>query len=94
MILSETWEIFLFAFLGGVAAEAVGWWELCKAKPNEFPQYLKQPFYWIMTAIMAGLGGLLAVSHHAEEMGALLAINIGASAPLVLKSLARSLPNN
>ena len=50
-------------------------------------RYLKSPFYWIMSFMMAALGGGLATVYGFKEVQAIVVLNIGGSAPLIIKSL-------
>jgi hypothetical protein len=84
------WTVFLFGVIGGALAEALKWWQLREAQPA--PAYLKSTFYWVITLIMALVGGVLAVAYNVEASKPLLAINIGVSAPLILKGLASVVP--
>ena len=59
--------------------------------PN-IPEYSRSPFYWIMTLIMVLVGGLLPSLYGVEAKSALLVVNIGLSAPLMIKTLAASNP--
>jgi hypothetical protein len=85
------WTVFLFGIIGGALAEVLKWWQL-RETPNP-PAYLKSVFYWVITAIMVLVGGVLAVAYNVEASKPLLAINIGVSAPLILKGLASVVPS-
>lgn len=41
MLVSGFWSVFIVGFLGGIAAEFVGWFELRTVKAEEFPDYLR-----------------------------------------------------
>jgi hypothetical protein len=45
-----------------------------------------------MNFLMAALGGALAVLYGVKEVNAMLAVNIGASAPMIIKSLVANIP--
>jgi hypothetical protein len=84
------WTIFLFGVIGGAVAEVLKWWQLREA-PNP-PAYLKSVFYWVITVIMTLVGGILAIAYNVDASKPLLAINIGVSAPMILKGLASIIP--
>ncbi len=42
--------------------------------------------YWSMSAVMALIGGLVAIGYGFKEVRVFAAINIGASAPVLIKS--------
>jgi hypothetical protein len=84
--------VFILGFLGGFVGELISLHGLRTAAPSELPKYIKSKFYWLMAFIMACAGGGLAALYGTDEVQALLAVNIGASAPLILRSFASSIP--
>ena len=80
------WIVFLLGLVGGFLAELLKWYEL-KTSTN-LPAYLHSLRYWIITILMAAAGGFLAVIYGIDATKPLLAVNIGLTAPLVLKGLA------
>lgn len=82
------WLIFGYGFVGGVLAELLKWYQLRESATP--PAYLNSARYWILTVLMTLAGGLLAAVQNASTP--LLAINIGISAPLILKALAAVTP--
>lgn len=99
MVLVETtWSTFLWALGGGLAAEALRWWRLVQSHRAgtslNLPAYARSPFYWALTGVIVLAGGMLAVAYAAsgQALGPILAINIGASAPLIIQGLASSAP--
>lgn len=83
--------VFLVGTLGGALGEVLKWWQLRES--TNFPEYSKKPVYWIVTALMALAGGVLAWLYGIDTTKLLLALNIGISAPLILKGLAAAAPN-
>ena len=96
--METTWGTFLWALGGGLAAEALRWWRLVQnhrsGKSLNLPAYARSPFYWALTAVIVLAGGMLAVAYVAsgQRLSAVLAVNIGASAPLIIQGLAASAP--
>lgn len=96
--LAPLWTTFLWAVGGGLAAEVLRWWRLVQNQRSgatlNLPAYLRSPFYWALTLLIVLAGGMLAVAYAAsgEALGPLLAVNIGASAPLIIQGLAASAP--
>jgi hypothetical protein len=84
------WNVFLFGIIGGALAEMLKWWQLREAPTP--PAYLKSGFYWVITGIMTLVGGLLALAYSVDASKPLLAVNLGVSAPLILKGLASATP--
>jgi hypothetical protein len=87
--------LFLFGFLGGVAGELLGLYDFQRRKPAEWPEYYKYPTYWLLSLAMAGFGSLLVVAYTGSDvdLNPLLALNIGASAPLILGTFVRTTPD-
>ena len=82
--------VFLVGTIGGALAELLKWFQL-RESPN-LPDYAHRPLYWIVTVLMALAGGLLAVIQNIDASDLLLALNVGLSAPLILKGLAAAVP--
>jgi hypothetical protein len=85
------WTVFLFGIIGGALAEVLKWWQL-KESPTP-PAYLKSVYYWVITGIMALVGGVLALAYGVDASKPVLAINVGVSAPMILKGLASAIPS-
>jgi len=79
--------VFLLGAAGGAVAELAKWFEITRQSDNA-AVYAKSPTYWIVTGLMALAGGLLAVLYGLDASKGLLALNIGISAPMIIKSLA------
>ena len=96
--MESTWGVFLWAAGGGVAAEALRWWRLIRGQQQgttiNLPVYARSPLYWGLTAVLVLAGGMLAVAYAAsgQQLGPVLAVNVGASAPLIIQGLAASVP--
>ncbi|MDD5038920.1 MAG: hypothetical protein PHN78_06355 [Dehalococcoidales bacterium] len=90
MEISGFWVVFAVACGGGIAAEALKWFGL-RDSPNT-PQYVHSVKYWVLTVIMILIGGGLAPLYGTKDVNALLAVNIGASAPLIIGALFRTVP--
>ena len=87
-------ESILWGLAGGVAAELLHWFHLRKELYKGVPEWARSWGYWIVTAVMAGMGPLLVALYESagSELSPILAFNIGASAPLILTSLVRQVP--
>lgn len=83
--------VFLVATLGGALGEVLKWFQLRES--TNLPEYSKSPLYWIVSVLMALAGGVLAWVYGIEPDKLLLALNIGITAPLILKGLAAAVPN-
>lgn len=85
-------EAFLYGLLGGFAAEILGLFKLRRAGA---PQYVRSIFYWVVTLAMIALGGGVAWLYIKSEIDLtpLLAVNVGAAAPLILGQLVAQAPD-
>ena len=82
--------VFLLGTLGGALAELLKWFQLREAEI--LPVYAKSASYWIITVLMVLSGGVLAWAYGLDANRALLAINVGITAPLIIKGLAATVP--
>jgi len=92
LALHSSWTVFIVGFCGGFLGEILGLYELRHTDPASLPKYLTSVFYWVMNILMASIGGGLALLYGFKDVNALLVVNIGASAPLIIKSLATNAP--
>jgi hypothetical protein len=85
--------IFALGVFGGILPEALRLYKLRESA--SFPDYLKGPKYWIITVLMILIGGVLALVYQMSGMSLnpILAINIGASAPLAITVLSSTVVN-
>jgi len=88
------WEGFGWGILGGLFAEVLGLYKLRHQTPEKLPLWLRSRFYWAVTCIMIFVGGLVVVIYMRSgfTVPAILAVNIGASAPLILGSVLGQAP--
>ena len=82
--------VFLLGALGGALAELLKWFQLREA--SILPEYSKSTAYWVITVLMILSGGVLAWAYGLDASKALLAINVGITAPLIIKGLAAAVP--
>ena len=83
----------MWGVIGGGLAELLGWFRLRHQVPD-LPSWMKTPYYWICTLLMTGAGGVLVVAYLRSDMklNAITAINLGASAPLLIGSFIGQAP--
>jgi hypothetical protein len=86
MILTTWWEIFLVATAGGFLGEFLTLYDESRTDPTTQVRRKRQPFYWIMSVLMALAGGGVALGYGYKEMHVFGALYLGASAPVFLKS--------
>jgi hypothetical protein len=88
-------EGFLYGLLGGALAEVLGLFKLRQQAPGSLPGFLRSTFYWIVTVAMLCAGGGIVVVYFKSgiSLNPLLAVNVGASAPLIIGSLVAQTPS-
>jgi hypothetical protein len=86
-------EPVIFAAFGGVAINLLQLMELRSIPRVERPD-LRDPVYWLPFLIWPLLGAGLAFAYVSSgtDLKAILALNVGASAPLALKAMAAAIP--
>src|SRR5258708_17477510 len=92
MSINGVW-VFVAGCGGGLLAEFAGIWALRKEDPASWPAYLRRVRYWIISVVMIVIGGLLSVMYGVHDMPVILALNIGASAPLIVQRLLTGAPS-
>ena len=81
---------FLLGAIGGLLGELLKWYSM-RESPN-LPAYLRSPFYWVVTVLMILAGGGLVPIQGVKADNPWLAINVGVTAPLILKGFASVVP--
>lgn len=87
---------FLFGTLGGLLINVVRLAELAALPRIERPPTLSDPLWVFQFVALPVVGGVLAFVYQADGVALkpLLAMNIGISAPLILKTLAAVVPKD
>jgi hypothetical protein len=85
---------FSYGVLGGIFAELAGVFELRRQAASQLPRWVRSPLYWTITAGMILAGGAVAWIYIGSgvDLSPLLAVNVGASAPLILARLGAQPP--
>lgn len=86
-------EAVYLATTGGLAIQLLSLLELPNLPKNRRPDF-KDFIYWLPFIINPFLGGLIGYAYfnHQQEVNSLLAIHIGASAPLILRTMSMIIP--
>jgi hypothetical protein len=87
--MDDIYKQVLWGIAGGVLAQFIELWKFRENAPEELPKFLKSFFYWAMTIIMVLIGGFLVYIYNitGSNLSTMLAINIGATAPLLISEL-------
>jgi hypothetical protein len=85
---------FIFGFFGGMAVNLLRLLELVPVRRADRPDTFSDPLYVLQFVVLPLLGGGLAYAYTTSgtPLTPILAVNIGASAPLILKNFAAALP--
>lgn len=92
MILESLLAQVLTALAGGLAAELLHWYALSR-KPGGAKGYRTRMVYWVTTAGMVLLGGLMPVLYVQGTASALLCFHLGAATPVIVQKLVANLPS-
>jgi len=87
-------ETFVWGLFGGIGAEVSVVFALRHRGAKEYPYWLKSFTYYVVATVMAIVGGVIAVAYaqSGTTLNAILAIQIGASAPLIFRKLSETVP--
>jgi hypothetical protein len=82
----------LIGVCGGLATELVRWFGIRDQLATEYPNWSKSRGYWIVTFLMCLAGGGLVYLYVLSNthLNPILALNIGASAPLLIAGLTKA----
>ena len=88
-------EGFMYGVIGGALAELLGLFKLRHEAPDAFPRWMSSVFYWVVTLLMIAAGGVLVVIYLKSkiDLQPIIAVNIGASAPLLLGAFVSQAPH-
>ena len=88
------WETFGFGCLGVLLLNGVHYLEINRIPRLDRPSDFGEQSYWVDFFGRALIGGVLAwvYWYNGEPLGPILAMNIGVSAPLILKAMAKTAP--
>jgi len=88
------WETFAFGCLGVLLLNCVQGLETYRTPQVQRPTDFGERPYWVDFFGRAIVGGVLAwvYWYNGEAVGPILAMNIGISAPLMLKAMAKTVP--
>ena len=82
----------LLAAFGGIAINLLNLMELQKLEKGQRPDF-RDPLYWLPFVVWPISGAVLAYAYETEtDLNAILAINIGVSAPLIIRGFAAASP--
>jgi hypothetical protein len=90
-MLTSSLEVFFVGLAGGVVLELLHWYNI--RRDPQLPIYASKPLYWIVTALMATVGGGLALLYFGSRADAIVTFHVGLSTPLILQKVATSAAN-
>jgi hypothetical protein len=94
MILFEGQTETVLGLVGGLLAELLRWFDLRYSLHQGLPDWSRSILYWVITFLMACAGALFVYVYilSGTKLNPILALNIGASAPLLLGKLIQQSP--
>jgi hypothetical protein len=89
-------ELIIWGLFGGLLAELAGLFEISRTAPADRPYWVGSPFYWIVAIGKVFAGGIVVLAYDRSGMSlsAIVAMNVGASAPLALKTVSGAIPRH
>lgn len=90
----EVMNGFLFGILGGFLAQLFELFKVRQQPAQDLPLWLRSRFYWVITILMIAAGGGLVVVYMKSgiDLKPIIAVNVGASAPLIIGTLVAQTP--
>jgi hypothetical protein len=76
---------------GGGVLELVHWYNI--RRDENLPAYAASPLYWTVTALMAIVGGALALIYFGSQAEPVVTFHVGVSTPLILQKLTTTIAN-
>ncbi len=89
MSLTSILHVFLVGTSGGIVLEFFHWYAL--RRENRLPAYARRVVNWVLSAIMAVVGGFLAMLYFGASADGIVVFHVGLSAPLILQKLTSTL---
>jgi hypothetical protein len=84
-----SWEVFAFGCAGALGVQVLHW--LSVARKGRWPKHSKSAVHWLLTAGLILISGVVGVAVFWERsFDALLAMQSGVSAPLLINQLGRT----
>jgi hypothetical protein len=90
-MLTSALQIFLVGLAGGGVLEVLHWYNI--RRDPHLPTYARRPMYWVITALMAAVGGGLALLYFGSQGDAIVTFHVGLSTPLILQKLTTTVAN-
>jgi hypothetical protein len=90
----EAFILFAFGIFGGVLGEAAGIMAFQRVTVKQRPEWLRSWFFWLFVVFRVLCGGILVLAYlrSGVSLNAFLAIHIGASSPLIIRTLINEVP--
>lgn len=83
-------QMFVWGFFGSCAAELASAAVITSSEKWKLPDHYFIPSFWIVRALLACIGGGLALAHSAPTP--LLCLHIGVATPFIIQAFAKNAP--
>lgn len=80
-------EQFMWGVGGSLSVEIITLYQVYQSRNIRFPERYRRKGFWIIRAFLCLIAGGLAVAYAIDKP--ILALNVGASAPLIFQALAQ-----
>lgn len=86
----DTW----WGCFGGLLSNLIRLVQIAAMPPQQRPIIFSDPWYYVQLVILSGLGGIFVYLYEASgvTLTSFLAVNIGASAPIIAQNLLAAAP--
>lgn len=90
----ETYHLIYWGLIGGIAPEFIAFYKLRKKPTIQLPAHYHRVFFWTITFLMIVAGGGLVYLYTVSGavLTQMLAVNIGATAPLIIGKFSENIP--
>ena len=91
IILNEWWQVFLAGAIGPVVVELV---KLYRLRGVRIQRKYRKAQYWLLSLAILPISGLVACAHGTQNIPFTLALQLGATTPLLLGAYASGTPKS
>lgn len=91
MILNGWWQVFLAGLMGPVMVEFI---KIYRLRGQRIKSKYRKAQYWLLTVPILPISGFIACAHGTQNVRLTLALQLGATAPLLIGTYASGKPKS